>query len=117
MNRDQNAFGQSPTTRLGQVLHDLARHDVPDDRDLSDQVKHAIQQHGADRTRSDATERAWNLPALDPARQRRSGRVPDTSEEHNVTGTPTTQLDELIPYQQRRWIREALKIAAAAIVF
>jgi YVTN family beta-propeller protein len=115
MNRDMNAFRRPPTTRLGRVLHDIARHDVPDDHDLREQVMNAIQRHEADRAPRSADERVWNLPALDPARRRRP--VVDTTEEQKETVMSSSPNIEPISMQRHRWLREALKIAVAAIIF
>ncbi|HEX5166463.1 MAG TPA: glutaminyl-peptide cyclotransferase [Thermomicrobiales bacterium] len=115
MNRDMNAFRRPPTTPLGRVLHDIARHDVPDDSDLRDRVMNAIKRHEADRAPRDAAGRAWNLPALDPPRRRR--RVTDSNEEHESTIVSSQPNLEPIPVERHRWLREGLKLAAAAIIF
>ncbi|MGH9173506.1 MAG: YncE family protein, partial [Vicinamibacterales bacterium] len=67
----------------------------------------------------ETTQRAWSGPALDPAARRRTGAPPiNEREEQRAMSelSPTTDV-EPIPIQQRRWPREALKLAAAAIVF
>jgi YVTN family beta-propeller protein len=64
-------------------------------------------------------ERAWTGPAINPNAHRRAAgprETTDTTEQRIMSRTADTA-HEPVPIQQRRWAREALKLAAAAVIF
>lgn len=73
----------------------------------------------SDAPTTESRDRAWHGPAVDPTRQRRTRRETTESEEQRVmsdlsdTRTPPTPSS----LEQRRWLREGLKIAAAVLIF
>jgi YVTN family beta-propeller protein len=66
------------------------------------------------------THGLWNVPALDHIRPAAPTTSVSEREEHQpmsrLTDTPASE-SNLIPIPQRRWSRELLKLAAAALVF
>lgn len=111
---NDNSRTPRPQRPVGRALHDLARRDVPDDRDLRAGVLRAIEQRRA----APEQQRSWSGPAIDPAARRRAQPpTPPDAEEYQTMSAPTDVGREPVPITQRRWAREALKLAAAAVVF
>jgi YVTN family beta-propeller protein len=116
-------MSDSPRTQLGRVLDGAAAADIPASLDLWPAIAAAARRRGtAAATSEGATpHQAWSGPAVDPAARRRAGHPTTTSDDAQEqksmsTATDTTR-DDPIPLLRRRWAREALKFAAAAVVF
>src|SRR5205823_5494019 len=103
MSTYMNSNANPPTTPVGRILHDLAAHDVPDDRDLRGQVMQAIEQRTAERAQGTVTDRDWTRPAREPRRPTAAAR--GEPEEHIMSDITQAQ-PEPISLPQRRWFRE-----------
>jgi YVTN family beta-propeller protein len=111
MSRYMNS--QPPTTPIGRVLSDLARQDVPDDRDLRAEVMQAIEQ----RRSTAASTDDWTRPALDTRRRTTPPTPMDEESETTMSSIDGTPGDVPILPHRRRWSHEVLKLAAALLVF
>lgn len=64
------------------------------------------------------TSRAWRVPAFDPERQRRiTSRSRDAGEEQHIMADHSPAHPEPLSLPRKRWTRELLKLAAAAVIF
>jgi YVTN family beta-propeller protein len=64
-----------------------------------------------------AAERDWERPAIDLRRRTPSQPIDATDEEIDMSQTGQPPHAEPFPIQERRWLREAAKLAAAALAF
>jgi glutamine cyclotransferase len=77
---------------------------------------HRLETHATERLAQE--RRAWSGPMLAPRRRWPTNNQTDTElEEHVVTSDASTTRPEPTTFQQRRWVREGLKLAAAALIF
>jgi len=105
-----------PRNRAGRKLHNLARRHIHDDHDLRAAVYKAL---AARNGSVEGLPRDWTRPAIDIRRRTTQPTLVDQAHESEtaMTSIDRTPGDLAIPLHERHWLREALKIAAAAVVF
>jgi YVTN family beta-propeller protein len=105
-----------PRNRAGRKLHNLARRHVRDDHDLRAAVYEAL---AARNGSVEGLGRDWKRPAVDTRRRSTPPTLADQEHESEtmMSSSKGTPANVPIPLHERRWLREALKIAAAAVLF
>jgi virginiamycin B lyase len=102
-----------PRSPAGRKIHNLARRHVRDDHDLRDAVHRALaERRGSVGQPTDG----WTRPSIDTRRRLTPPTTADQESDATMQPINGTPADVPTPIQDRRWLREALKLVAAAIV-